>query len=147
MKSESDGNSRKNQLNLFPLAKKNKTEILSDDALVWTAVFIDWLDGVELFYWSFELIGLMEYLTIESLMRYLIKVGLIEYLTVETFYEIFDLILSDIISHGWKFYEIWPGSNFPRWQQYQTNLSVIKPSLWSKHRQTNIKSEKVKVNN
>ena len=29
---------------------KNKTEILSDDALVWTPVFIDWLDGVELFY-------------------------------------------------------------------------------------------------
>ena len=28
----------------------NKTEILSDDALVWTAVFIDWLDGVELVY-------------------------------------------------------------------------------------------------
>ena len=73
-------NSCKNQLNLFPLAKKNKTEILSDDALVWTAVFINWLDGVELFQWSFELIGMIEYLTIESSMRYLIK-----YLTIEGF--------------------------------------------------------------
>ena len=52
--------------------KQNKTEILSDDALVWTAVFIDWLDGIELFHWSFELIGLIECLTIESFMRYLI---------------------------------------------------------------------------
>ena len=29
----------------------NKTEILSDDALVWTAVFIDWLDGVDWIDW------------------------------------------------------------------------------------------------
>ena len=50
----------------------NKTKILSDDGLVWTAVFIDWLDGVELFYWSFELIGLIEYQTIESFVIYLI---------------------------------------------------------------------------
>ena len=34
---------------------------------------------------SFELIGLIEYLTIESFMRYLIKVGLMKYLTVESF--------------------------------------------------------------
>ena len=54
------------------LKKRNKTEILSDDALVWTAVFIDWLDGVELFRWSFELLGMIEYLTIESFMRYMI---------------------------------------------------------------------------
>ena len=51
---------------------RNKTEILSDDALVWTAVFIDRLDGVWLFNWSFELIGMIAYLTIESFMRYLI---------------------------------------------------------------------------
>ena len=51
---------------------KNKTEILSDDALVWTAVFLDWWDGVELFHLSFELIEMIEYLTIESFMRYLI---------------------------------------------------------------------------
>ena len=30
----------------------NKTEILSDDALVWAEIFIDWLHGVELFHWS-----------------------------------------------------------------------------------------------
>ena len=59
--------------------------MLSDDTLVWTAVFIDLLDGFQLSYWSFKLIGLIEYLTIESFMRYLIKVGLIEYLTVESF--------------------------------------------------------------
>ena len=35
---------------MLKVALQNKTEILSDDALVWTAVFIDWLDGVELFY-------------------------------------------------------------------------------------------------
>ena len=59
-------------MEVYGLTVKNKTEILSDDALVWTVVFIDWLDGVELFRWSFELIGVIEYLTIESFMRYMI---------------------------------------------------------------------------
>ena len=51
--------------------KENKTENPSDDALVWTTVFIYWLDGVELFRWSFDWFGMIEYLTIESFMRYM----------------------------------------------------------------------------
>ena len=69
-------------------ASKN-TAMLYGDALVWTAVLIDWLDLFELVYQSFELIGL----TIIILLIGWLNESNISY--VKVLYLIFDLGWSD----------------------------------------------------
>ena len=70
---------------------KNKTEILSGDALVWTAVFIDWIDLSKLIHYSFELIVLTLFVWLVDWM----KESNISYVHFQ-----------NPITYDWKMYEI-----------------------------------------